>query len=221
MKRLRQALMAVLVVLAALAFLAPAAVADDDDDDGGGGAVACGPNIVANGDFEVPVVPGPFVTYPTGFNFGGWMVTSGTIDHIGTHWQAASLRQSVDLSGLTPGTIRQDIATMPGERYILRFAMAGNPDGPPTVKQMEVRFGGAVVDQPTFSTSGTSRTAMGWVYLDYVVQATTALSALEFQSLTNTPFGPALDDVSLCQILDDDDDDDDGGDDDDDDEDDG
>src|SRR5918996_3601962 len=161
MKRSRLALMAALAVLAALAAFAPVAVADDDDDDNG--VVACAPNsnIVVNGDFELPFVPGAFLTYPPGPALTGWMITSGTIDHIGTHWQAASLRQSLDLNGLEQGTISQTLATVAGERYILRFAMAGNPDGPPALKTMDVRFGGPTVVQPTFDTTGKTRAAMG------------------------------------------------------------
>jgi choice-of-anchor C domain-containing protein len=216
MRTLRLLAMAAVALLAAFV---PTALADDDDDDGGG-ALRCGPNLVVEGDFEAPPAGPTFVTYAAPLTFGAWRVTSGSIDHIGLYWQAASGVQSVDLSGLVAGTIQQDIVTEPGARYVLRFALSGNPDGPPSTKQTEVRFGGDVVDQPT-SASGASRAMMNWGYVQYTVEATSALSALEFESLTNTPFGPALDDVSLCQILDDDDDDDDdgGGDDDDDDDD--
>ena len=61
---------------------------------------------------------------------------SGSIDLIGGTWQAARGQQSVDLSGETAGAIYQDLPTVPGRRYRLRFALAGNPAGAPADKQL-------------------------------------------------------------------------------------
>ena len=59
-------------------------------------------NIVTNGDFEIPVVSWPHVTYSAGQTFSGWTVESGSIEQIAAgYWQAASGSQSVDLSGLS------------------------------------------------------------------------------------------------------------------------
>jgi choice-of-anchor C domain-containing protein len=198
--------------LAALAVFVPAALAQP-----------LGPNIVVNGDFEAPVVcPAQFATLPP----AGWTLEQGTVDLVCfTFWMPASGLQSVDLTG-TPGqgTISQNLTTVPGERYRLRFAMAGNPDpacqviGEGTTRTMEVSWGGSVVATLSVDVSGRSFADMGWTYHDFTLVAPGTPTELQFRSLTGTFCGPALDDVSVQQILDDDDDD---GDDDDDDDDDG
>jgi choice-of-anchor C domain-containing protein len=184
------------------------------------------PNIVVNGDFELPVVcPAPFVTTPP----AGWTLEQGTVDLVCTYWQPASGLQSVDLTG-TPGqgTLSQNLATVAGEQYRLRFAMAGNPDpacGPaglnePAVKVMDVFWGGTLAATLSFDTTGHTFADMGWVYHTFTLQATGPSTELQFTSRTGTFCGPTLDDVSVTQVVDgddDDDDDDDDGDDDDDD----
>ena len=214
-----------------------------------------GPNIVVNGSFELPTVcPAPFATHTQGSTaITGWTVEDGgvsdallgSVDHVGSYWQAHDACQSIDLNGLSPGALRQDVAT-PGEEYLLSFWMAGNPDSPPAVKTMDVEWGGTVVYSPSFTTDLSNplltRTSnMGWTYHEVTVEATSATTTLRFISTTNTGpcpcYGPALDDVALQEIDDDDDDgedddedgededgdgdDDDGDDDDDDDNDDG
>jgi choice-of-anchor C domain-containing protein len=177
-----------------------------------------GPNIVVNGDFEAPVVcPAPFLTVPP----AGWTLEQGTVDLVCTFWQPASGFQSVDMTG-TPGqgTLSQNLATVAGEQYRLRFAMAGNPDpacGPaglnePAQKVMEVWWGGALVTTLTFDTTGHTFASMGWIYHTFTLEATGTSTELQFTSRTGTFCGPTLDDVSVQQL--DDDDGDDGDDDD-------
>jgi len=95
-------------------------------------------NIVINGDFESPNVGADIVRFEEGANFGGWTVESGSVDLTGTVLQVASGGQSVDLNGNQRGAIFQDVANTSGRVYILRFALAGNTEGGPKVKQVEV-----------------------------------------------------------------------------------
>lgn len=199
MKALR---LTILAILAALVVLVPT-------------AAALGPNIVVNGSFEDPFV-GPaqvLVSPPT--PIPGWTVEQGTVDIVSDDfWQAAHGDNSIDLSG-SPGmgTLSQNVATQPGRRYRLRFAMAGNPftGGPcesePAVKQMRVEFGNTVVATLSFDTTGHSFTDMGWTYHTFRVRALTPTTTLRFVSLTGEWCGPTLDDVSLRRTGDDDDDD--------------
>lgn len=152
---------------------------------------------VANGDFEVPDAGRNLTVYYAGQTFGNWTVESGSVDHIaGDYWQAASGSQSVDLSGYSTGTIYQDIPTVPGYAYRLRFAMAGNPEGGPAIKQMEVWWGTTLVDTPSFDMTGHSKWDMGWVYHEYTVVAAATVTRLRFKSLVDGTCGPVLDDIT-------------------------
>jgi choice-of-anchor C domain-containing protein len=161
-------------------------------------------NLVTNGDFESPYLHGPqaLVTYSApSTDIPGWKVSDGTLDLNGLYWENASGRQSLDMSGVdVAGRLEQDVPTVPGKTYVLDFAMAGNPGGPP-VKEMDVLWNGARVDRATFENSGaTTEQAMGWTRKRYVVSVpstSTGPTTLAFQSLTPGSFGPALDDVRV------------------------
>ena len=153
-------------------------------------------SIVVNGNFEspqVPIAPGG-VAYFAGQVFGNWTVESGSIDHVRL-WQAAAGLQCVDLSGFVAGTIYQDLTTTPGQSYRLSFAMAGNTADKPAVKRMQVWWGSTLVGTPSFNTAGKSAENMGWVPVEYVVDATSSTTRLKFVSLEGSKEGPALDNV--------------------------
>jgi choice-of-anchor C domain-containing protein len=161
-------------------------------------------NLVVNGDFESPYLTGPqaLVTYTApSTDIPGWTVSAGTLDLNGLYWENASGRQSLDMSGQdVAGTLTQDLPTIPGKTYVLDFAMAGNPGGPP-LKEMDVLWNGARVDRATFENSAaTTEEAMGWTRKQYVVSVPSSAAGpttLAFQSLTPGSFGPALDDVRV------------------------
>ena len=156
-------------------------------------------NLVTNGSFEQQVLSGIGLSYFAGSTaLTGWTV-GGAIDHVRTLWQPADGDQSVDLSALTVGSISQSLATIPGDQYAITFAMAGNPEGAPTVKSMDISFGTTALPTQTFSTAGTSVSNMGWETRTFFVTATTANTTLTFTSLTAN-FGPALDNVSVVVV---------------------
>ncbi len=157
-------------------------------------------NLVSDGDFEDPAIPGPWnVVYYAPAIFGSWTIESGSIDHIGPgYWQAASGYQSVDLNGYSAATIYQDIPTTPGESYSLSFAMAGNPHGGPWVVTMEVWWEASLIDTLTFDTTGHSINDMGWTRYQYAVVASDDSTRLRFKSITGTCCnGPTLDNVTV------------------------
>ena len=162
-----------------------------------GPAAQTGTELVTNGSFEEPNVGARIVGYGPGRTFGGWTVETGDVELIGTYWQAADGSQSVDLSGRSAGTIYQNLATTPGEAYILRFAMAGNPACRTTVRQMSVWWGDTRVDTLTFDTAETDEQDMGWVDYEFPVVASEDTTRLRFVSNTGGSCGPALDDVSV------------------------
>ncbi len=156
-------------------------------------------DIVLNGDFEIPIVYGNYCCYSVGQIFGNWTVESGTID-LTRDYQNATGYQSVDLSGVSAGTIYQELPTNPGQSYILNFSMAGNPDGSPPIKQMEIGWGLTYSDTLSFDATGRSRSNMGWVSHQYTVVATDNVTRLRFKSLTDSSFGPFLDAVSVVPV---------------------
>ena len=70
-------------------------------------------NLVSNGSFETATFRGSNQKVSPGqTNIGDWNVTAGTVDIIGSYWQAEDGSNSIDLQGTEPGGIRSaDIAT--------------------------------------------------------------------------------------------------------------
>jgi choice-of-anchor C domain-containing protein len=162
-------------------------------------------NIVVNGDFETPAVSGGFVMYQPGRDMGGWLVAKNAVDLMAPSAAApAKGKQSVDLSGSKAGEISQDLETEPGQVYELRFAMAGTgvvEQMAPTVKRMEVHWGEKLVDTPSFDITEHTIKEMGWEYHTYRVTATDSKTCLRFTSLSDSQWGPALDEVSVIPVV--------------------
>jgi choice-of-anchor C domain-containing protein len=160
-------------------------------------------NLVRNGDFEMPEVGTNYVRYASGATFGFWSVGVGNVDQIGTTWEAADGNQSVELFGNQAGSIYQDLATVPGASYRLRFAMSANSLDQTTafLARMSVRWGGSRVAERSFSTAGRTPRSMGWSYRTYTVRATARRTRLELAGLQSQgpadERGAAVDDVTV------------------------
>lgn len=161
-------------------------------------------NLITNGSFEQGIDTGPeFVTLWAGeddWSITGWTVSAGSVDYIGGYWQAAHGSRSLDLNGLSMGTIFQEFPTIPGVRYVVRFALAGNPDSQPRRTLMRVWADDPDVTYADFlyRVNGQTRTDMGWVYRAWAFTAASTSTTLGFTSLDQSGFyGPALDDVSV------------------------
>nr|WP_310522207.1 choice-of-anchor C family protein [Polymorphobacter sp.] len=156
---------------------------------------------IVNGSFEAGLnAPGGgFNTLSAGnTDISGWTIGGAGIDWIGTYWQASNGTRSLDLSALAGGSVSQNVTTVVGGRYKVSFDMAGNPDGTPPLKTLNVTINGGAPTPYTFTTNGTtSAGAMGWVTYTYDFVAGTTVSTLAFTSIDNTPSGPALDNVSI------------------------
>lgn len=182
-------------------------------------AIHCqGNNILMNGDFEEPITgtpgtgafpfqPGPVDNYQGGRTLRGWVVGGDSIDVVPSNfWRAAHGKQSIDLNGLGPGYIYQDLNTVPGATYQLRFAMAGNGNAlTKNITTMAVLWSGLVADILTFDTSSQTSGDLAWEYYEYTLIANQVITRLAFQSLSpktkagaaSACCGAALDDVSL------------------------
>lgn len=165
-------------------------------------------SIVANGDFESPVVATAFgFDYFAPPGFDSWAVERGSIDIVRELWTAASGAQSVDLNGACcePGTIAQSLATTAGTGYTLSFAFAGNPDpnpvceSSPALKRIEILWGGESLGEFTFDETGHTLADPGWRTVSVAATASTAETRLRFSSLIPGACGPAIDNVAVTE----------------------
>jgi len=167
------------------------------------GKPAAAQNLVVNGSFENgAAINGGFRVVGAGDNsITGWNITSGSVDYIGNYWQAADGVRSIDMSGNGAGTLaQQTIATTVGQEYLVGFWMAGNPDDAPSLKQLEASFGGSQIFDFQTTPYVTTRNNMLWEYKSFRTIATSTSTDLWFRSLNNTPYGPALDNVSVSAV---------------------
>jgi choice-of-anchor C domain-containing protein len=157
---------------------------------------------IANGSFESGSFTGAgFDTLSAGdSSITDWTVGGAGIDWIGNYWQPSDGARSIDLSAISAGSLSQAITTEIGQRYAVTFDLAGNPDGGPFLKLVDVTVNGGQSGTFAFTTGATSRAAMGWVGKTYRFTATSTSSVLAFTSQINTPSGPALDNVSISAI---------------------
>ncbi len=160
------------------------------------------PSPFGDGSFEAPLAPaGSFTTLGTGQTIGPWTVTRGSVDLVGAgFWAAADGDQSVDLSGVQAGTVAQTFATKPGTRYLVSYALAGNPAGLPTVKTGLVRVNGNDVQDFSFDTTGKTMTDMGYATQTFEFVAGFPQTTLSFLSTTPSAYGPVLDAVSVTPL---------------------
>lgn len=161
-------------------------------------------SLVVNGSFENPAGIYPYQVFSTESSLPGWTVENGTVEiTAGTYWQAAEGAQSLDLNGIfeSIGTIYQDIPTVPGQTYKLRFAYAGNPEcGSPTLKTANVFWNGSLVTNLSFDITGHSNFNMGWTYYQQFLVATGTTTRIRFQATSPTFCGLTLDDVSVVPV---------------------
>ncbi|MER5641287.1 choice-of-anchor C family protein [Kitasatospora sp. NPDC002227] len=160
------------------------------------------PSSFGDGSFETPLATAyGFTTLEVGRDIGPWRVTHGTVDLIGAgFWAAADGDQSVDLSGYQAGAVTQTFATRPGARYLVNYALAGNPAGAPTVKTGLVRVNGLDVQDFSFDTTGKTVTDMGYSTQGFEFVASYPQTVLSFVSTTPTGYGPVLDGVTVTPV---------------------
>lgn len=167
-------------------------------------------NLLPNGSFEFASVDpgGSFVTLGTGSTaITGWTVTGHSIDYIGGYWQASDGSRSIDLSGSGLGGIELTTGfdTSIDLEYMVTFDMAGNPDGLPLIKELEVQAGD-FTGTFSFDSTGSTRNAMGWEQRSFTFTATDTTTVLSFRSILNGAadpyFGAALDNVCVTAVPD-------------------
>ncbi|WBQ04832.1 DUF642 domain-containing protein [Kribbella sp. CA-293567] len=157
--------------------------------------------VLASG-FEDPLISGGYKEYVAGQQFGGWTVASGTVDSV-SYWQNAEGRQSLDMNGTSAGSVARTLPAQLLTTYKVTYAVAGNPEGLPTIKSGKVSVNGQQVDTFTVSVAGKNIGNMGWVYRSfYFTNLLSSSTVLQFTSTTApTRWGPVLDDVKVESCL--------------------
>ena len=159
---------------------------------------------VTNGSFE----NGNYVDNGSGFqtlsagntNLTDWAIT-GSVDWIGSYWQAQAGSKILDMDGNAQGAISQTLTTTIGNTYFVSFYLSGNPEGAPAVKTLTVSATGASLATYIFDTTGHSKSNMGWTAKGYSFRATSASTVLTFASATAGVSGPALDNIVVTETV--------------------
>ncbi len=151
---------------------------------GGADLTAAGPNLAADGQFLNGSVTGGFTVYTNGQSFGGWTVTAGSVDLIGTEWQRSpSGGRSIDMDGGSPGAISQTLNTVAGNTYVVRYVMSANGTGV-TSRSLEVSAAGVSQSSVITTSSTHSSTNMDWQERFFTFTATSSSTTLQFRSLS-------------------------------------
>jgi choice-of-anchor C domain-containing protein len=149
-------------------------------------------NLIADGNFANTGVKNHFQTLSAGTPFSGWTVESGTVDVIGTYWNHNGAAGSIDLDGSSPGAISQQMATVPGMTYTVRFDMAGNGDGGSPTKALELSAGDSSAKFEWNKPANWSKQSMGYETREFTFVATSETTKIVFASQTqpNAVNGP-------------------------------
>lgn len=159
--------------------------------------------VVVNGSFEDGTNPGSFTTVGTGSSaITGWSVLSGSVDYIGTYWQASDGVRSVDLSGNSIGTLGQTLTGLTaGQSYKVTFDVSRNPDGGVNPRTGVFNAGGQTFNF-SYSDASSNRANMKWQTVSYSFLATGSTALISFSSDASGGccFGPALDNVRIAAV---------------------
>jgi len=157
-------------------------------------------NLILNGSFEIGPAPGYFLTLGNGSTaITGWTV-GGSIDYIGTCWNAQDGSRSIDLSGTNIGSISQTFGTEIGQSYTVSFYMGGNPAGAASISRVKVlaASAGSVVGMDfVYDATGQSLPNIGWERKSFNFIAQSTSTTLTFASEVGNAYGPAIDNVSV------------------------
>jgi hypothetical protein len=108
-------------------------------------------------------------------------------------------QQFVELDSDASSSIYQDVSTVPGEAYQLRFAFSARPGLGTDENHLLAQWDGGVVANLT--ADGTALSDTSWTYYTYTVVASSGTTRLQFSDLgISDSLGTYLDDVSLVAL---------------------
>ena len=153
-----------------------------------------------NGSFESGINPGYSTPLRSGdsTSITGWKVASGTVDLVGTAWDAADGSHSIDLSGTGPGSIVQTLHGLTvGTRYVINFDLSGSYNSVRTSANMaSVSIDGSPTQTYSYNLNNTTHDMM-YQPESYLFTATNAIGVVHFSGLDKSNYGAVLDNVSI------------------------
>jgi choice-of-anchor C domain-containing protein len=156
---------------------------------------------ILNGSFEATSPVNAFDALGTGSGaITDWTIDSGSVDFIGSYWEAAEGLNSIDMTGTSIGAISQLITDLTiGVKYMITFAMSGNPDNGQGPKFMTVNAGGETGTYEYVVGPLNSHATMKWDDYQFFFTAGSTSELLTFAALADNAccFGPALDNIRL------------------------
>ncbi|GAQ78987.1 hypothetical protein KFL_000220180 [Klebsormidium nitens] len=167
------------------------------------------PNLIKNGDFEdsPPDVidrANPDRNVKAGSNeIPHWTVGKSDVDlqrrDPGTWGFAQSGDFHIDLNGRHAGSIQQTFPTTPGQKYVVRFALAGSPAGHQRNKTLDAIVTVADVRKVIQSPPGQDGKSTLWETHTFEFTATADQSTLKFEGedSNNSAYGVLLDNVAV------------------------
>jgi hypothetical protein len=159
--------------------------------------------LLPDGGFEMPeALPRDQARTLTGSarSLAPWRIRAGSVNAQG-YWPAAEGTHTLDLDGVSAGTLEQTFATIPGEVYQLLFDYANNPDRPARTATagVTVTGAGALLSRAIAHAGSTPRHLKYTHFLGAFV-AVSARTTLRFASTTPGAYGIVLDAVSVTAV---------------------
>lgn len=157
----------------------------------------CSHNLIGNGSFEEPVIDRFFWKVPAGRTLGDWTVGNVSVDIVSaTHapdYVAHDGNQTIDMAGTPgPGSLYQEVATVPGAAYELSFALSSN--GGAKANGIAVYWDGRPLDSLPSPNMGS------WQRHSYSVTADEHATRVEFIGTIDGNVGTLLDNVALHPV---------------------
>jgi choice-of-anchor C domain-containing protein len=167
--------------------------------------------LISNGSFENGIYSRTYPSYDfmrllatpdsSSTAITGWTVTQGSVDWIGTYWQAApGGTKSVDLSGAenSAGVLANtSLETAKDVQYMITFSLSGNFDNAAQGSRSVTVSAGNKSQTYTFDYfDGWAHDKMGWQTGTFLFTALGDTTILSFQSDTSSGYGPVIDNVS-------------------------
>jgi choice-of-anchor C domain-containing protein len=129
-----------------------------------------------------------------------WRITSGSVN-VQTYWPAAEGTHTLDLNGVSLGSIEQSFATIPGQAYQLAFDYGNNPDARARTAGATVTVTGAGTRlSQQIAHAGSRPLRMRYTRFSGTFLADSATTTLRFASTTPGAFGIVLDAVAVTAV---------------------
>ncbi|MGI0483319.1 choice-of-anchor C family protein [Geminocystis sp. CENA526] len=164
-------------------------------------------NLIKNGSFE----EGVEINKDTKFNglntksqgITNWEIKTDDIDYKENFWQNSDGNRSLDLNGGKAGAISQTFPTKIGDRYLVQFDMAGNPDNQEIPIRKIIVSTGEQQGHFVFDIrGGKTRENMQWQTFKWEFIAEDSMTTLTFSgsSGNTSAYGATLDNVRVFHL---------------------